>query len=202
MDFVNELVIIGASSGGPKALRTVLSRMPMLDACVLVVQHMPMFINESVRKSLASVTNMDVRIAEEGDRLEGGKVLIAPSEVHMEITGNRSIRLRHGPKVNFVRPSIDVTMLSVSSEPGMLPIAVVLTGIGKDGAAGIRHIKQIGGVTITQDLETSVVYGMPKAAVETGAVDFVLPPEAVGDKIMKLVNRKREVKRGNVCFSG
>ena len=182
------MVIIGSSSGGPQTLKRVLARLYLLNACVIIVQHMPKFINASLQNSLARATAMQVEIAEDGTYLEDGIVLIAPSETHLELVDNRTVKLNYGEKVNFVCPSVDVTMKSVARRPWVNVIGAVLTGIGIDGAQGIKHIKNVGGVTIAQDEETSTIYGMPKAAVATGKVDFILPPEAIGDKIRELVS--------------
>lgn len=182
------MVIIGSSSGGPQTLKRVLARLYLLNACVIIVQHMPKFINASLQNSLARATAMQVEIAEDGTYLEDGIVLIAPSETHLELVDNRTVKLNYGEKVNFVCPSVDVTMKSVERRPRVNVVGAVLTGIGIDGAQGIRHIKNVGGVTIAQDEETSIIYGMPKAAVATGKVDFILPPEAIGDKIRELVS--------------
>ncbi|MDD5092895.1 MAG: CheB methylesterase domain-containing protein [Dehalococcoidia bacterium] len=197
VEFSKNIIIIGSSSGGPLTLRRVLAKLPVLDASILIVQHMPKFINDTIRESLSRMTDMRVRLAEDRAMLEDGKVFVAPSEVHMEIEDNRRIRLRQSERVNFVCPSIDVTMQSIRHEPGLSTVGVILTGIGRDGAQGISHIKCLGGTTIAQDSRTCVVYGMPKAAVETGNVDFVLTPEEIREKLIELVKGSRG-KNGNV----
>ena len=163
--------------------------MPRVNASIIIVQHMPKFINETLRESLDTCTAMDVVIAKDGDILQDGVVYLAPSEVHLKLDNNRIITLHMGEKVNFVRPSVDVAMKSIQPNPKTRIIGVVLTGMGKDGAEGIKHIKSIGGITIAQDEETSVIYGMPKAAYETGAVDMVLPPEEIHREIIQLTSR-------------
>ena len=107
----------------------------------------------------------------------------APGGKHLTLIRNSVVHLHEGEKVNSVRPSIDVAMQSVTAPVGIRLAGVILTGMGSDGAAGISHIKQIGGVTIAQDRSTSVIYGMPRVAAETGCVDFVLPTERIADKI-------------------
>lgn len=188
----NTIIIVGASTGGPQAVRNLVTRLPVLDACILLVLHMPKYINPSVRKSMSAVTPMKVRLAEDGMALENGSILIAPSDLHMVLENNQRIRLVDGEKVNYVRPSIDVAMKSVTSDRGVNVIGIILTGMGSDGAKGISHIKDMGGVTFAQDEATSVIYGMPKAAVETGKVDFILPPEEIADKIAEITGRKRD----------
>ena len=182
------LVVIGASTGGPQTVRRVISQLPVIDACIIIVQHMPIHVNQSITKSMSRLTDMEVKLAEDGMHLQTGQILVAPSEVHLELVNNQIVRLVEGEKVNFVRPAIDVTMNSIKDSPKIKVIGVILTGIGSDGAAGISHIRSVGGVTIAQDEASSVIYGMPRAAVETGNVDFVLPPEMIGDKISELVN--------------
>lgn len=168
-------------------MRRLLGGMPRLNAGIVLVQHMPKFINPSVRKTLDGLTDMDVVIADTGNRVDAGTVYIAPSEVHLQILNNERLKLVDGPKVCFVRPSADVTMKSALNRAGFRVIGVVLTGMGKDGAEGIAHIKRIGGVTFAQDEQSSAIYGMPKAAAETGAVDFVMAPEAIQAKLIKMV---------------
>jgi two-component system, chemotaxis family, protein-glutamate methylesterase/glutaminase len=180
------IVVIGASAGGPRVLKTLFHGMPRLRASVIVVQHMPKFINDSLRDSLAAETRMRVVIAQNGDPLEDGTVYIAPSEVHLVVRHNRSLRLAHGEKVNYVCPAVDVTMNSLFMEFGASFIGVVLTGMGRDGADGVVHVRRIGGVTLAQDEKTSSIFGMPKEAIATGCVDFVLPPEKIRVKIEEL----------------
>lgn len=179
------IAAIGSSTGGPAALRRLFSGMPRLDACFVIVQHMPAFINPQVCGSLQNATDMQVMLAEDGEDLVPGRIIMAPSDVHMHIVDNRHIHLEKGEKVNYVCPAIDVMMMSLQRRRGDSLIAVVLTGIGSDGAAGLRHIKTQGGLTLAQDAETSVIYGMPKAAVETGCVDYEGSPEAICEALVE-----------------
>jgi len=181
-----DIVVVGSSTGGPKTLRNIFSSLPRLKAGVVLVQHMPKFINDSIKRTLDRVTKMDVVVAEDGQSIEHGKAYLAPSEVHMEIMQNRRIRLRGREKVNYVCPSIDVTMKSLREIPGSRITGIVLTGMGKDGAEGISHIRRIGGTTIAQDEATSTIYGMPKAAVATGSIDYVLSDGEIREKLIQL----------------
>lgn len=183
----NKIIVIGASTGGPKVLQSFFGGMPRLNASIVLIQHMPKFINLSVARSLDGNTDMDVGIAEDGVRLEPGTVYVAPSEVHLQILNNERVELVAGPKVCFVCPSVNVTMKSLKKKFGYQIIAVIMTGMGKDGAEGISHVKQIGGVTIAQDKATSTIYGMPEAAFKTGDVDIVANPEAIRKKFIELV---------------
>ncbi|MFP4053539.1 MAG: CheB methylesterase domain-containing protein [Phycisphaerae bacterium] len=178
------LVIVGSSTGGPKILRRFFNRMPSLQACVLVVQHMPHFVNESLCRTIGAETPMPTALVTDGVRLAAGQVLVAPSDVHSVIFANTTIRLRNSEKVQFVRPSIDVTMKSVHHGFRKL-CAVILTGMGRDGAEGIVHIRSLGGETFAQDRHTCVIYGMPKAAAETGAVQHVMEPEQIRDTLIE-----------------
>lgn len=180
------IAVIGISTGGPAALREYFREMPSLDCCVLLVQHMPWFINESVRRSIAAQTPMDVRLARSGDRLEHGVVYVAPSEVHMGIQNNRRIQLLRGEKVNYVCPSADVTMKSLKKYNGDRFLAVVMTGLGRDGADGAAYLKTLGATVLAQDEASSTIYGMPKATAETGCVDHQGTPSRLRGKTIEL----------------
>lgn len=178
-----DLVLIGSSTGGLKVLEELFLRLPVLRAAVVIIQHITPLVDQSFVTSLARVSKMPVSLALQGTALQSGKVYLAPGNVHLTLYRNSIIQLRDGEKVNSVRPSIDVAMKSVVAPNGGRVAGIILTGMGADGAAGISHIKQLGGITIAQDQKTSVIYGMPKAAAETGRIDFILPTERIADKI-------------------
>jgi two-component system, chemotaxis family, protein-glutamate methylesterase/glutaminase len=173
------LIVIGSSAGGPRVLKILFEKMPRLNAAVLIVQHMPKFINHSLAKDISLHTDMTVKVAEDGETLEHGRALFAPSEVHCGLIENRRIRLFPGEKVNFVCPAVDVTMKTLIQDVDLEVIGVILTGMGRDGAKGIVHIKSIGGTTIAQDEHSSPIYGMPREAFETGKVDQILNPDQI-----------------------
>ncbi len=182
------IVVIGASTGGPGALPLMLTGLPKLWASILVVQHMPEFINEQLRLSLASRTDMDVEMARDGDQIRHGAIYVTPGDYHLELVNNRTIRLSRAEKVNFVRPSVDVTMKSLIRRVGDQLIGVIMTGMGRDGAEGIAHMKRtLKAVTIAQDQASCIVFGMPKEAIATGCVDHVLTPEQMRVKLVQLV---------------
>jgi two-component system chemotaxis response regulator CheB len=182
------IVLIGSSTGGPKALPEVLSRLPAnLPAAVLVVQHMPEGFTRSFAERLNWTSALEVKEAEEGDEVRKGKVYLAPGNKHLLLEGDR-LRLDDGPKVNFVRPAVDVLMNSVAPRYGPRAIGVVLTGMGSDGAEGMRNIKRNGGKTIAQSEETCVVYGMPKAVVDIGAADRVVPLTDIAQAITIMIS--------------
>jgi len=181
-----DLVIIGSSTGGLKVLEELFPHLPVIRAAVLIVQHITPVVDHSFAGSLQRVSPMPVRLARHGDALTPGEVLLAPGGVHLTLSDNSTIHLAPGEKVNSVCPSIDVTMLSVTPFRGRRGAGVILTGMGRDGADGIVHLKRCGAVTIAQDRSTSVIYGMPRAAAETGMIDFILPTRLIAEKLAEL----------------
>jgi two-component system chemotaxis response regulator CheB len=172
------------------------SELPPLRACIVIVQHFPKFINASFVRTLCRHTQAEVRLAQHGDRVTEGLVLVAPSEVHCRVVSNLHLHLAAGPSVNYVCPSIDVTMQSLSAPaPGSRLVGVLLTGMGRDGAAGLAHMKQLGGLTIVQNEATCVVYGMPAEAVKLGCVDFELPPEKIAQFLVREVGALSDPQR-------
>jgi two-component system chemotaxis response regulator CheB len=180
----DRIVTIGASTGGPRAIPEVLSRLPRdLPAGVLIVQHMPEGFTKSFAERLNWYTSLEVKEAQEGDKIVPGLVLVAPGNLHMEVKGKK-VHLNDGPHVNNVRPSVDVLMKAAASVYGPRCTGVLLTGMGNDGAQGMKDIKESGGKTIAQDEESCVVYGMPRAAVELRIVDKVAPLSKIARNII------------------
>jgi two-component system chemotaxis response regulator CheB len=166
--------VIAVSTGGPAALSEVIPALPPdLRLAIVVVQHMPAGFTTALAERLDAVSRVSVREARSGDRPMAGSVLIAPGNHHVEFDDRGAITLTDGPMVNGCRPAADVTMLSAVKVFGRRTLAVVMTGMGKDGAAGALAIKRADGKTLAQDKDTSVIYGMPKAAVDAGAIDEV-----------------------------
>lgn len=182
------LIIIGASTGGVRVLCSLFQQMPSLRASVLLVQHMPKFIQDSFAKTLQKQTQMRVSLAKDGDELREGHVFIAPPEYHTRITRNHRLHVVAGPKVNFVCPSIDVAMMSVIPQPSRRLIGVLLTGMGRDGADGMAHMKKCGATTLAQDESTCAVFGMPKEAWRAGAVQHLLPPERIAISLAQMAH--------------
>jgi two-component system chemotaxis response regulator CheB len=171
-----KLCVIAVSTGGPAALSEVIPALPgSLSVAVVIVQHMPAHFTATLAERLDAASRVRVREAAAGDRPMPGGVLIAPGDHHVEFDETGSILLGNGPLVNGCRPAADVTMLSAARIYGRRAIGIVMTGMGKDGAAGALAIKQADGKTIAQDQATSVIYGMPKAALDAGAIDEVVP---------------------------
>jgi len=181
------VVVIGVSTGGPLTLKELFSGLPPLDASFLVVLHITPEMDYRIALGLGAVASMPVALARDAEYLRPGNIYLAPGGFHLKLDGNQRVALCEGARVNFVQPSVDVTMLSLSRPLFGKLIGIILTGMGKDGADGIRHIKEVGGTTIAQDQKSSVIYGMPKAALLTGAVDFVLPPKAIAAKLVELL---------------
>ncbi len=178
------LVTIGASTGGPKAIPEVLSRLPRdLPAAILIVQHMPEGFTKSFAERLNWYTSLEVREAKNGDELQPGIALVAPGDMHMEVDGKKAI-LTKDPPVNNVRPSADVLMKAAARSYGSKCIGVLLTGMGQDGAEGMRDIKIHGGKTIAQNKESCVVFGMPKAAIDLRIVDSIASLSLIAKKII------------------
>lgn len=172
------LIAIGASTGGVEALVAVLSRFPRACPPTVVVQHMPAFFTTSFAARLNSVCQPTVHEAWDGAPLDRGTVYLAPGgATHLEVSwnGTRRVRLTDAPPVNRHRPSVDVAFYSVARQLGEGVVGVLLTGMGRDGAEGLRALRDAGARTIAQDRATSVVYGMPRAALECGAVDHGTP---------------------------
>lgn len=185
-----EAVAIGASTGGPKALYTVITSLPgNLGVPVFVVQHMPVGFTKAFADRLNTNSELTVVEAQDGDIIQKDFVYVAPGGYHMEISENRRIHLNTEPPIWGVRPAVDKLFISCSRVYGPRIVSAVLTGMGKDGAEGTALIKKNGGITLAEDKSTCVIYGMPKAAFETGMVDVVLPVDTMAIQISKLVMR-------------
>jgi len=182
------IVVIGCSTGGPKSLPEVLSRLPgNLPAPVLVVQHMPEGFTRSFAERLDMTSPLEVKEAEDGEEIHKGHVYLAPGNKHLLLNG-RKLMLDDGPKVNYVRPAVDVLMNTVAPIYGPRTVGVILTGMGSDGAEGMKLIKRNGGKTVVQNEETCVVYGMPKAVVDLGAADRIVPLEDIAKNIVLMLS--------------
>ncbi len=185
-------VLIGSSTGGPSALEHIIPRLPGdLPASVFVVQHMPRGnFTSQLAERLNSQSELEVKEAENNEIVKKGIVYIAPGGYHMivkNVLGKKRIKLTEDPPVNAVRPSVDVTAKSLVSAFGKNIVGVILTGMGNDGANGMKLIREKGGKTIACSEDTCVVFGMPKAAIEIGAIDSVKPLYEIAEDIVKFV---------------
>ncbi len=179
-----KVVIVGISTGGPAALTRVIPALPHNTRfATLVVQHMPAQFTANLAERLDGLSAVTVREARNGDIPRPGVVLIAPGDRHLEFDDGGAVRLTDGPPVNGCRPAADVTMTSAARVYGRKCIGVVMTGMGKDGAAGLAAIKSADGKTLAQDQETSVIFGMPRAAIEAGVVDDVAPLDDIAGRL-------------------
>lgn len=187
-----EAVAIGASTGGPKALYEVITKLPKdLGVPVFVVQHMPATFTKAFAERLDRNSNLKVVEATEGEIIRENVVYIAPGGFHMEVNGNR-ISLNKEDPIWGVRPAVDKLFFSVAKVYKDKLLSIVLTGMGRDGAEGTVEVKKNGGITISEDEATCTIYGMPKATFETGKVDIVLPIQEISDAIIKIVKGSGE----------
>jgi len=179
------VVVIGSSTGGPKALDEIFSALPDgIPAGMLVVQHMPPYFTKSLAERLDKHSPVHVREGKEEDRITNGSALVAPGDYHMAVNSGK-IHMNKEPPVNAIRPSVDVTMLSIAKTYGSNTVGVILTGMGRDGAEGMKAIKERGGKTIACDENTSIIFGMPKEAIKLGCIDKIVPLHGIADEIMK-----------------
>ncbi len=182
-----QVVVLGASTGGTEAIKNVLTQLPATLPGICIVQHIPAVFSKAFADRLNECCELEVREAAQGDEVKPGLVLIAPGDYHMalEWDGRRYVvRLHQGPPLHFTRPAVDVLFNSAANCAGTNALGVVLTGMGSDGAQGMKKLKEAGALTIAQNEKTCVVYGMPRAAVELGVVDQVLPLEAIPKAIV------------------
>ncbi len=180
------VVIIGASTGGPVAVRELLAQLPAdFPAAIVVVQHIPASFTPVLAAQLDRRVAVKVKEAQAGDRLRAGQVFIAPGDFHLLIRPDSRVQLNQGPKIKGHRPSIDVTMQSAAQVYGAHTKGVVLTGMGSDGSLGLVAIHAKGGKTFAQDGASCVVNGMPQRAIEKGVVDYVAPPSKIADLLVR-----------------
>ena len=185
-----KIIAIGASTGGTEALREVITRMPRNAPGILVVQHMPAKFTTSFAERLDSLSDMTVKEAQDGDTVTDGLVLIAPGNFHMLLkrSGARyHVVVKTGPMVHHQRPAVDVLFRSVAQYAGANAVGIVLTGMGSDGAEGLALMKQAGARTIAQDEQSCVVFGMPKEAIKTGAVDKVVSLPRIAQAALNMI---------------
>lgn len=181
-----KVVAIGVSTGGPPVLQTIFSKLPPnIKIPILVVQHITPGFLTGLIEWLSRVTQYPIHIASQGERALPGHIYFAPDGFHMEIRGDGRIFLNDSEKESGLRPSVSYLFKSVATCYGKNSMAILLTGMGKDGAKELKFLKDIGAITVAQDKDTSVVYGMPGEAVKLNAATYVLSPEKIGELLGK-----------------
>lgn len=171
-----KIIAIGTSTGGPQALQTIFASLPAsFSVPIVCVQHISHGFLDGLIQWLSLTSALPIKIASSGITPQPGTIYFPPEKKHLELNSQGQFVCSDAPPVGGHRPAVDVTFKSVAQVYGCKAIAVLLTGMGKDGAAGMQMIQQTGGLTIAQDRETSVIFGMPKEAIELGAVKHILP---------------------------
>jgi two-component system chemotaxis response regulator CheB len=200
----SKLVAIGISTGGPQALEYLLAQLPAdFPGAIVVVQHMPEGFTDMFARRLDELCSLSVKEAQSGDMLLAGRVLICPGNRHMKVKRlamGDLVVLNEDARVNGHRPSVDVLFQSVAEEFGSLAIAVLMTGMGDDGAQGLGAVKKAGGMTIAQSEESCVVFGMPKAAIERGYATRVVALDGLSSTLQALCGRHEG--RGEIGGAG
>jgi two-component system chemotaxis response regulator CheB len=190
------IIALGASTGGTHALEDVLMQLPANLPGIVVVQHIPAGFSANFAARLDKACSMEVREARDGDAVRTGLALIAPGDQHMEVRwahDHYHVVLHSGPPVEHQRPSVDVLFKSLATCAGHHAIAVLLTGMGRDGADGMKELHDLHATTLAQDADSSVVYGMARKAVELDAVDSIVPLENIAGEIVKALKNKNAV---------
>ncbi|HPI93630.1 MAG TPA: chemotaxis response regulator protein-glutamate methylesterase [Deltaproteobacteria bacterium] len=190
----SKILIIGASTGGTVALEQILNKMPADAPPTLIVQHMPPVFTNSFAKRVNGLSAMNVIEARDNDELKQGQALIAPGGRHMIVQKGPKgyyVRVKEGPPVNRHIPSVDVLFRSAANTLGPNALGVILTGMGDDGARGLREMKDAGAFTIAQDEESCVVFGMPKVAIEMGGVSKIVSLHSIAGTIMNMVRNEK-----------
>ena len=179
-----KIIIIASSTGGPFILESVLSDLPVLNAVIIIVQHLPPSFTRSFCRQISSLTKMPVSIAADRETITSPHVYTSPAGKHLLIGKNRTFTLSDTEKLHGVRPAADLTMMSMLKRSEDSLMGIVLTGMGRDGADGINYLHSLGAVTIAQDPSTAPIKSMPQAAIETGQVDLILTPDQIRDAIV------------------
>jgi two-component system chemotaxis response regulator CheB len=186
----SKVLAIGASTGGTEAIRAVMQRLPGDTPGTVIVQHMPPMFTSQFAQRLDGISRMRVAEARGGEELLPGLAFVAPGGHHLAVVRSGAkylLELRGGPQIHFQKPAVDVTFRSLASAAGANAVGVVLTGMGHDGAAGLKAMRDAGARTMTQDEKTSVVWGMPGTCVQMGAAEQVLPLDRIPDAINALL---------------
>ncbi len=185
-----KIIALGSSTGGTEAIKVVMKSMPEDSPPILITQHLPAAFSESFANHIDSITEMTVSIPVHGQVVEWGNIYLAPGDQHMAVIRSNNqyvIQLQNGEPVNRHKPSVDVLFHATAKCAGENAVCVLLTGMGADGALGMKAMKAVGAKTIVQDEASSVVWGMPGAAFKLGCADYVVPLDDIAAKILTLV---------------
>ena len=191
-----QLIVMGASTGGTEAIKNVLTRLPDGLPGILIVQHIPPIFSKTFAERLNEVCAFEVREAAHGDEVRPGLALIAPGDYHMVVSWEKNsycVQLRQDPPIHHTRPAVDMLFNSAARCAGSNAVGVLLTGMGRDGASGMQQLKAAGATNLVQNEETCVVYGMPRAAVELGVADRVLPLNHIPHAILHALRERSPV---------
>lgn len=184
---LRKFVVIGASTGGPNTVSEIFSLISPVPAAFLVVIHMPAVFTNVFAQRLSEKSGLPAHEAQDGEKIEPGKILVAPGGMHTRVEKGGIIRVSEHPRDSIYKPSIDIAMETAADVFGSNTIGVILTGMGSDGAKGVTKIKSKGGKVIVEDERSAVVFGMPRAAKETGAADYIEDAHRIPSIIEKLV---------------
>ncbi len=188
----HQLIAIGASTGGTEAIREVLTVLPADTPGIVIVQHMPPGFTASFSNRLDTLCNIRVKEAQNGDKVLPGHAYVAPGNLHTSVVRSGAqyvLEVKDGPPVNRHRPAVDVMFDSCAIHAGKNVVAAILTGMGDDGARGMRRMRDAGARTIAQNEESCVVYGMPKEAVAHGGVETILPLDRIAEELLRLASK-------------
>jgi len=188
----HKIIAVGSSTGGTEALKSIFKRLPHNTPGTIITQHMPEFFTKSFAKRLDELSKMNVREAKDGDAVVMGNALIAPGNKHMLLrrSGARYyVEVKNGPLVNRHRPSVDVMFRTVAQSAGKNSLGIILTGMGGDGAKGMLEMKEAGAHNIAQDQASSVVFGMPKVAIDLGGVHDVMHLDKIPRKVLSILEK-------------
>jgi len=185
-----EIVGIAVSTGGPVALKVVLSELPPLfPVPVVIVQHIPEGFTKGLAEWLGGQSRISIKEAKDGERLDPGRVYLAPSGYHLVVDREKKINLLDNELEHYYhKPSGDIMLKSIAEVYGHKAIGIILTGMGKDGAEGIRAIREAGGFTLAQDRKSSIIYGMNKTAIDAGSIKEVVPLDQIAKRLLALMN--------------
>ena len=195
------VIVIGASTGGTTAVESIVTGLPQGGAPVVIVQHLPPYISEAFARRLDGLGPLNVEVARDGASLKRGTAIVAPGGKHLLLERRGTellVSVRNGAKVNGHRPAVDVLFQATAEAAGADAIGVLLTGMGRDGAEGLLALRCAGALTLAQDKASSVVWGMPKAAIDIGAADEVLPLARIAARLARAMARSSGADRSSI----